>query len=79
MRIQRVSSKWAKTKVILQNRQLSVYIPETRKYSLEDLKEMLHLHGTVYKARPRHLWQRSNESRAEDCTPKSQWTAAGDT
>lgn len=48
MKIQRVSSKWAKTKVILQNRQLSVYIPETRKYGLEDLKEMLHLHGTVY-------------------------------
>ncbi|ETT39640.1 MULTISPECIES: YheC/YheD family protein [unclassified Paenibacillus] len=48
MKIQRVSSKWAKTKVILQNRQLSVYIPETRKYSLEELKEMLHLHGTVY-------------------------------
>lgn len=48
MKIQRVSSKWAKTKVILQNRHLSVYIPETRKYGLEDLKEMLHLHGTVY-------------------------------
>ncbi|MEK3899967.1 YheC/YheD family protein [Paenibacillus sp. FSL R7-0179] len=48
MKIQRVSSKWAKTKVILQNRQLSVYIPETRKYGLEDLIEMLHLHGTVY-------------------------------
>lgn len=48
MRIQRVSSKWAKTKVILQNRQLSVFIPETRKYRLEDLKELLGLYGTVY-------------------------------
>ena len=48
MKIQRVSSKWAKTKVILQSRPLAVYIPETRKYGLEDLKEMLHLYGTVY-------------------------------
>lgn len=48
MRIQRVSSKWAKTKVILQNRQLSVFIPETRKYSLEDLMELLDIYGTVY-------------------------------
>lgn len=48
MRIQRVSSKWAKTKVILQNRLLSVFIPETRKYRLEDLKELLALYGTVY-------------------------------
>ncbi|NOU80035.1 YheC/YheD family protein [Paenibacillus sp. LMG 31459] len=48
MRIQRVSSKWAKTKVILQNRLLSVFIPETRKYALEDLKELLGLYGTVY-------------------------------
>jgi hypothetical protein len=48
MRIQRVSSKWAKTKVILQNQLLSVFIPETRKYRLEDLKELLGLYGTVY-------------------------------
>lgn len=48
MRIQRVSSKWAKTKVILQNRQLSIFIPETRKYRLEDLKELLEMYGTVY-------------------------------
>lgn len=48
MRIQRVSSKWAKTKVILQNRQLSIFIPETRKYRLEDLKELLDMYGTVY-------------------------------
>lgn len=48
MRIQRVSSKWAKTKVILQNRQLSVFIPNTQKYSLEHLTELLNLYGTVY-------------------------------
>lgn len=48
MRIQRVSSKWAKTKVILQNRLLSVFIPETRKYNMEALKELLGLYGTVF-------------------------------
>ncbi|MCE3204175.1 YheC/YheD family protein [Paenibacillus sonchi] len=48
MKIQRVSSKWAKTKVILPNRQLAVYIPETRKYSLEALVELLGIYGTVY-------------------------------
>ncbi|MNO74583.1 Endospore coat-associated protein YheD [compost metagenome] len=48
MKIQRVSSKWAKTKVILQNRQLAVFIPETRKYSQEALIELLETYGTVY-------------------------------
>ncbi|WP_019914523.1 YheC/YheD family protein [Paenibacillus sp. HW567] len=48
MRIQRVSSKWAKTKVILQNSKLSAFIPETRKYKLEALIELLEIHGTVY-------------------------------
>lgn len=48
MRIQRVSSKWAKTKVILENRQLSVFIPETRKYAPQDLIELLDMYGTVY-------------------------------
>ncbi|MHA6531560.1 YheC/YheD family protein [Paenibacillus sp. BAC0078] len=48
MRIQRVSSKWAKTKVILQNSKLSAFIPETRKYKLEALIELLNIHGVVY-------------------------------
>lgn len=48
MRIQRVSSKWAKTKVILQNRLLAIFIPETRKYNLAALSEMLGTYGTVY-------------------------------
>ncbi|AIQ15283.1 MULTISPECIES: YheC/YheD family protein [unclassified Paenibacillus] len=48
MRIQRVSSKWAKTKVILQNRLLAIFIPETRKYSLAALNELLGTYGTVY-------------------------------
>mgnify|MGYP000102852866 FL=1 len=48
MRIQRVSSKWAKTKAILQNPALSVYIPDTRKYDLTTLKEMLSLYDMVY-------------------------------
>ncbi len=48
MRIQRVSSKWAKTRVILQNRQLAIFIPETRRYSLDHLTELLDVYGTVY-------------------------------
>ncbi|WP_379155930.1 YheC/YheD family protein [Paenibacillus sp. sgz5001063] len=48
MSIQRVSSKWAKTKVILKNRQLAVFIPDTRKYSQEALIELLGIYGTVY-------------------------------
>lgn len=48
MRIQRVSSKWAKTKVILQNSKLSIFIPETRKYKLEALIDLLNIHGVVY-------------------------------
>lgn len=48
MKIQRVSSKWAKTKVILQNQSLSLYVPDTRKYDLNVLKEMLSLYTMVY-------------------------------
>ncbi|MBT2293321.1 YheC/YheD family protein [Paenibacillus albidus] len=48
MRIQRVSSKWAKTEVILQSRSLSLYIPDTRKYSFDTLKELLGLYSMVY-------------------------------
>jgi hypothetical protein len=48
MRIQRVSSKWAKTKVILQNRQLAIFIPVTQKYNLDHLTELLDVYGTVY-------------------------------
>lgn len=48
MKIQRVSSKWAKTKAILQNRSLSIYIPDTRKYDLNTLQEMLMLYDMVY-------------------------------
>lgn len=48
MKIQRVPSKWAKTKVILQNQSLSLYVPDTRKYDLSVLKEMLALYAMVY-------------------------------
>ncbi|MDT3425213.1 glutathione synthase/RimK-type ligase-like ATP-grasp enzyme [Paenibacillus forsythiae] len=48
MRIQRVPSKWAKTEVILLNRTLTPYIPDTRKYDSAALSEMLGLHETVY-------------------------------
>ncbi|HEY4432567.1 MAG TPA: YheC/YheD family protein [Paenibacillus sp.] len=48
MKIQRVPSKWAKTKVILQNQSLALYVPDTRKYDLNVLKEMLALYTMVY-------------------------------
>ncbi|QWU16308.1 YheC/D like ATP-grasp [Paenibacillus sophorae] len=48
MRIQRVPSKWAKTEVILLNRSLMPYIPDTRKYDPAALSEMLGLYETVY-------------------------------
>lgn len=48
MKIQRISSKWRKTKAILQNRSLSNYIPQTHRYELGILKEMLDTHETVY-------------------------------
>lgn len=48
MSIQRVSSKWAKTKVILQNPRLSPYIPETRVYTSSGLSTLLGLYETVY-------------------------------
>jgi hypothetical protein len=48
MKIQRVPSKWDKTKVILQNHSLSLYVPDTRKYDLISLKEMLALYTMVY-------------------------------
>ncbi|MEC0243893.1 YheC/YheD family protein [Paenibacillus dokdonensis] len=48
MAIQRVSSKWAKTKVLLRNRQITRYIPLTLKYSHDTLIEMLNNHSLVY-------------------------------
>lgn len=48
MKIQRVPSKWAKTKVILKNQPLSLYVPDTRIYDLITLSEMLALYTMVY-------------------------------
>lgn len=48
MTIQRVSSKWSKTKAILLNRKLSSFIPDTRKLDWHTLQEMVALYGTVY-------------------------------
>lgn len=48
MPIQRIASKWEKTKVLRQNDQLMRYIPDTRKYSLEQLQDMLNTYDLVY-------------------------------
>ncbi|MEC0307588.1 hypothetical protein PAEVO_63020 [Paenibacillus sp. GM2FR] len=48
MTIQRVASKWAKTKILLKNKGLASYVPATRQYSLEALGDMLGTHTLVY-------------------------------
>jgi glutathione synthase/RimK-type ligase-like ATP-grasp enzyme len=46
--IQRVSSKWDKTKVLLRNKQVAQYIPHTLKYSQDTLIDMLKDNALVY-------------------------------
>lgn len=53
MRIQRVSSKWEKTKVLLKNEQLRPYIPDTRPFTNEQLAEMLEQYNFVF-VKPDH-------------------------
>ncbi|WP_246021797.1 YheC/YheD family protein [Paenibacillus zeisoli] len=48
MSIQRIASKWKKTQIILQLPNLQPYIPETRKFSVEDLRAMIHQYGLIY-------------------------------
>lgn len=48
MAIQRVASKWAKTQVLLQNQQVSPYIPLTQKYTRATLGNMLENTPLVY-------------------------------
>ena len=48
MSIQRVSSKWAKTKVLMRNKRIAANIPHTMKYSQDALDEMLKEEMMVY-------------------------------
>ncbi|WP_106769573.1 YheC/YheD family protein [Paenibacillus faecalis] len=48
MTVQRVSSKWTKTKSILKNKGLAPYVPDTRLYSFDALEQMLETHSFVY-------------------------------
>lgn len=43
-----IRSKWAKTKAILGNLELRRHIPETRRLSLPNLRQMLHRYNMVY-------------------------------
>jgi glutathione synthase/RimK-type ligase-like ATP-grasp enzyme len=43
-----LGSKWVKTKVLLLNKELSKFVPETRIYSQENLLAMLNKHKMVY-------------------------------
>ncbi|MFI2858761.1 YheC/YheD family protein [Paenibacillus sp. JSM ZJ436] len=48
MTVQRVSSKWAKTKILLLNKSLASYVPDTAIYSYNELQHMLDAHILVY-------------------------------
>lgn len=48
MTIQRVSSKWKKTNVLLQNEEISPYIPLTYIYTWDALNSMLKVYPMVY-------------------------------
>ncbi|MGZ7444691.1 YheC/YheD family protein [Paenibacillus sp. TH7-28] len=48
MAIQRIASKWEKTKIIRRNETLRPYIPDTRKFAFEPLRDMLIEHGFVF-------------------------------
>lgn len=64
MRIQRVASKWAKTEVMMANRSLAPYIPETRKFDDVSLSDMLLTYETVY-IKPDHGTYGNGVMRAE--------------
>ncbi|MGG6312983.1 YheC/YheD family protein [Paenibacillus macerans] len=48
MTIQRIASKWEKTKAIRLKKSLRPYIPDTRKYAFEHLRDMLEAYGYVF-------------------------------
>lgn len=52
-RIQSVSSKWTKTKILLKHGNIRRYVPETRLFTRHRLKEMLGKYSVVY-VKPTH-------------------------
>ena len=48
MTIQRVRSKWAKTKVLMKSQELSPYIPLTKRFNQAALRSMLEQYSMVY-------------------------------
>lgn len=46
--IQRVRSKWAKTKVLLRSHDLRQYIPHTKRFNREALQSMIDEYGMIY-------------------------------
>ncbi|WP_055106449.1 YheC/YheD family protein [Paenibacillus ihumii] len=48
MAIQRIASKWEKTKALNKREHILPYIPDTRVYSLAHLQDMLNEYGMVY-------------------------------
>ncbi|GGH15800.1 YheC/YheD family protein [Paenibacillus segetis] len=43
-----VLSKWTKTKVLLQNKSIKPFIPDTRKFNMNNLRTMIHQYKMVY-------------------------------
>ncbi|CAM4388233.1 YheC/YheD family protein [Paenibacillus phoenicis] len=74
MTIQRIASKWEKTKVIYQKESLRPYIPDTRKYSFEHLRDMLEEYDYVF-VKPDHgtygIGVMSIEKWTDDLSPGS--------
>ncbi|MBH5319292.1 YheC/YheD family protein [Paenibacillus sp. GSMTC-2017] len=48
MSIQRVRSKWAKTKVLVRSNDLKQYIPQTKRFNRESLLLMINQHEMIY-------------------------------
>lgn len=82
MSIQRVSSKWAKTTVLQHSRQVSEYIPVTRKYSRQTLERMIELFPANYIKPDRGTYgngvMRVKTTRTKINTPSSEKSSSGD-
>lgn len=43
-----VQSKWLKTKLLLRNKAISPFIPDTRRFTKRNLEQMIHSYGMIY-------------------------------
>lgn len=64
------SSKWLKTKLLLRNKAIKPFIPDTRKFSKVNLEQMIHSYGMVY-VKPERGTYGNGVIRAERTGPHS--------